>query len=372
MADVQIAYSGTLIAEMDAQGTKTLHTSGKYCKGNIQIAYTPRSGGPELPELENPGAAEDLMDGKQLIDGAGRIVEGTFTLDAEVTEQDSLIEQIQTAIQNKMVGDAPVIEALEIAANGVYTAPEGVDGYSPITVNVPVPEGYIQPTGTLEITENGEHDVAAYAAVSVNVAESGGGVDESTNTEWLAKLITSGSQSIEIYNDKATGTLEPYAFYYNTNVSKIELPNIEYLKERSFSSCTSLKTLLLPGLMGYTYQYMADGCSNLETVDVHNSSYISSYSFRNCTKLQKIDLHKAETIGTSSFYGCSKLVTLILRMDAVPTLGGTNAFTGTKIASGTGYIYVPSALVDSYKAATNWSTYANQFRAIEDYPDVCG
>lgn len=25
------------------------------------------------------------------------------------------------------------------------------------------------------------------------------------------------------------------------------------------------------------------------------------------------------------------------------------------------------ALVDSYKAATNWSTYATQFRALEDY-----
>ena len=29
------------------------------------------------------------------------------------------------------------VEALDITANGTYTAPEGVDGYSPITVNVP-------------------------------------------------------------------------------------------------------------------------------------------------------------------------------------------------------------------------------------------
>lgn len=35
--------------------------------------------------------------------------------------------------------------------------------------------------------------------------------------------------------------------------------------------------------------------------------------------------------------------------------------------SGTGYIYVPRALVDTYKAATNWSTIADQFRALEDY-----
>ena len=30
-----------------------------------------------------------------------------------------------------------VIEALDITSNGTYTAPEGIDGYSPITVNVP-------------------------------------------------------------------------------------------------------------------------------------------------------------------------------------------------------------------------------------------
>ena len=34
-------------------------------------------------------------------------------------------------------GGEPVIEALSITANGTYTAPDGVDGYSPVTVNVP-------------------------------------------------------------------------------------------------------------------------------------------------------------------------------------------------------------------------------------------
>lgn len=195
---------------------------------------------------------------------------------------------------------------------------------------------------------------------------------ENTNTDWFANLLMQGSETVEVYNDKASGTLEPYAFYYNTNVSKIELPNIQYLKERSFYYCTSLKTLLLPSLIGYTYQYMADGCTNLETVDVHNSSYISSYTFRNCSKLVKLDFHKAENVGTYAFNGCKALGTLILRMSAVPTLGSTNAFTNTKIAGGTGYIYVPAALIEEYKVATNWSTYANQFRAIEDYPEITG
>jgi hypothetical protein len=33
-------------------------------------------------------------------------------------------------------GVEPVIQPLEVTENGTYTAPDGVDGYSPVTVNV--------------------------------------------------------------------------------------------------------------------------------------------------------------------------------------------------------------------------------------------
>lgn len=63
----------------------------------------------------------------------------------------------------------PVIEPLAITENGTYTAPVGVDGYSPVSVNVPIPDGYIKPSGTLEITENGEYDVSEKEKVVVDI-----------------------------------------------------------------------------------------------------------------------------------------------------------------------------------------------------------
>lgn len=66
-------------------------------------------------------------------------------------------------------GVPPIVEPLEITENGTYTVPDGVDGYSPISVNVPIPDGYIVPSGELEVTENGTHDVTQYASVNVNV-----------------------------------------------------------------------------------------------------------------------------------------------------------------------------------------------------------
>lgn len=63
----------------------------------------------------------------------------------------------------------PVVEELTITENGTYAAPDGVDGYSPVTVNVPIPDGYVKPNGTLNITENGEYDVTEKAEVAVLV-----------------------------------------------------------------------------------------------------------------------------------------------------------------------------------------------------------
>ena len=61
--------------------------------------------------------------------------------------------------------------------------------------------------------------------------------------------------------------------------------------------------------------------------------------------------------------------TLILDgVTAVPTMGNTNAFTSTLIASGTGYVYVPRSLISAFQANSRWGSY--QLRTIEDYPEL--
>lgn len=99
---------------------------------------------------------------------------------------------------------------------------------------------------------------------------------------------------------------------------------------------------------------------------------MDGHSMNGCSELMKADFSNLQSIRYSTFYINTKLVTLIIRTQVVAKLDKTSAFTGTPIASGTGYVYVPSALVNSYKSATNWSTYADQIRAIEDYPDITG
>jgi hypothetical protein len=99
---------------------------------------------------------------------------------------------------------------------------------------------------------------------------------------------------------------------------------------------------------------------------------IGTSAFHSCKKLTKLDLPMTSSIAGSTFYGCITLKALILRKADGVCAVGNNAFAGTPIAEGDGYIYVPSALVDSYKNSSGWSTLVSKIRAIEDYPEICG
>lgn len=114
-------------------------------------------------------------------------------------------------------------------------------------------------------------------------------------------------------------------------------------------------------------------CNALVEVDIPNCKTLSSAAFQYCGSLRKVN-SAAEAIGVELFRrGCGSMDTFILRnAEKVASLADKAGFNNTKIGSGTGYIYVPKSLVDSYKAATNWSTLSAQIRAIEDYPEITG
>lgn len=112
-----------------------------------------------------------------------------------------------------------------------------------------------------------------------------------------------------------------------------------------------------------------------KTITEYSSDTLTSvgnYGFCTCSELTSVNFASVTSIGDYAFAWCDKFTTLILRSTTMCTLTNTSAFLSTPIKSGDGYIYVPSVLVDTYKTATNWSSYASKIRAIEDYPDICG
>lgn len=111
-------------------------------------------------------------------------------------------------------------------------------------------------------------------------------------------------------------------------------------------------------------------CWDLVSVVCPNVTAVYGFAFQNCMSLLLLDC-KATRIEWP-FQNATNFETLILRGDSVATNAASDTFDSTKMANGTGFIYVPRSLVDSYKAATNWSTFASQIRAIEDYPEITG
>jgi hypothetical protein len=92
---------------------------------------------------------------------------------------------------------------------------------------------------------------------------------------------------------------------------------------------------------------------------------IGNYAFYNCSKLTTVDLPETTSIDGYAFYNCKSLTTVILRnTERVATLSSTNVFAGAANA----IIYVPDSLVDSYKAANNWSAYADRIKGLSELP----
>ena len=157
-----------------------------------------------------------------------------------------------------------------------------------------------------------------------------------------------------------------------SSLTSVDLPQVTTTLDNIFRNCPNLTSVNMPHITDVASNSFV-GCSNLTSANFQFVKSIGQYAFNGCTALTTADLPAATSINSNAFNGCTLLTTLILRNTSkIATLSNKNAFTSTPIASGAGYIYVPRDLVDSYKSATNWSNYTAQFRAIEDYPEICG
>lgn len=200
--------------------------------------------------------------------------------------------------------------------------------------NIETGSGGITPSGTLEITENGTYDVTEYASANVNV--SGGGSEE----DLLAMLLM--NKLTELNNSNATS-----------------------LRSRACQGATVLKTVNLPNVTSLgTYAFYGAG---VETINLPKATSIPSSCFYTCTSMTMADLGAAKSIAGYGFYTCQSLKTLILRRsDAICTLSASTSLSNSGIALNKGYAYVPDDLVEEYKVATNWSTYADRIKPLSE------
>lgn len=124
-------------------------------------------------------------------------------------------------------------------------------------------------------------------------------------------------------------------FYYCESITITELPNgITSIPEMSFSHCTKI-----------TKMTIHEGITTIE-----------DQAFNSCRQLVEVSIPSSVTsIGNDAFYSCENLARIYIFATTPPTLG-TNVFDYTNECP----IIVPAGCGEAYKAATNWSGYADR------------
>ena len=300
----------------------------------------------------------------------------------------------------------------------VIVPDDGYTGLSKVTVE-PIPDNYIEPNGTIDITKDGQYNVSQYANANVDfdtsdaTAEAGDiasgktaytkdGLIEGTGT--MAQVIekgiiingcdadgyandvtiagitkipqnyfsASGRYSSSTYRGWFSGenaklkllgnitSLGNNAFSANPTLTRVEMPDtITSLGTSAFENCTLLTMDKLPESLKTIGTYAFRYCSALNINKIpKNVTSIQQEAFYSCTSLTEITFEGNITNLNYSaiFGGCTNFKKVSFPNNTVvPTLHA-RAFGSTSYLE---VIEVPSALLDTWKTAANWSNYAD-------------
>lgn len=288
----------------------------------------------------------------------------------------------EPVLQEKIVTPAEVAQT--VAPDSEY------DGLSKVVVNA-IPSEYVVPSGALEINENGSYDISDKASVNVNVASSGG-------VDYLAMRLT---QTPYEYENSEITKLPAYGFRDDGGIVKATFPNVTSIGRYTFYSCTKLTSINIPKLTSLPANAV-DNCDQLQHISFPNVTSIAEKSINSCDNLKSLHLPKLTSLPTQGIYSCnnlesiainnvtsisatafyygySLLAVIITQTTSIATLTkggfnycyhilGTTNSTYNPTGAKDGFIYVPDSLVADYKAATNWSTYADQIKGLSELP----
>ena len=191
--------------------------------------------------------------------------------------------------------------------------------------------------------------------------------------DYVIKLTVSGTMGFY-----GSGSLNQYAALlrysstsdsrnrvYQNAIRKVEIGNgVTSIRGYTFYGCSSLSSITIPdGVISIGNSTFYDNRS-LSSITIPNGvTSIGTYVFSNCSSLSSTTIPNGMTsIGDGAFYGCSGIKSYdFTAATAVPALTNTDAFSA--IAADC-EIRVPASLADSWKAATNWATYADHIVGV--------
>lgn len=382
-----------------------------------------------LPTLSNPGTAADLAQGKQLIDGEGKVVEGTaesaegkLAMDLfakTITDindtQGSITSWPAMYYTNQNIRAAFCINCKQLSRVNLPNLSSGSGAIIPsmafygCTNLKYVDVGYFNQIlssafyGCSNLREIKGLENVTYIADSAFINAKFVQDDEfvlpkfSKLPDINAYYVFRGAELFDITDETfpALTYISGYSAFYNTkNITKLSLTNLETLSGYyAFTACQDLQEINCPKLLRIFGQDCFRDCHKLSSVNIPLVSFIGSGAFGGCSLIKYISLPAVTTLSSEAFgyctfskivlpslskinndpfYNCRYLVSVYLP-NSIVCSATANMFSYTpmrSLYSEVGYkygsIYVPMSLLSQYQSALYWSNLSSRIVGLTD------
>ena len=267
----------------------------------------------------------------------------------------------------------------EISENGTYLpSSDNADAFSSVVVDVPTGGGggsndnYLIAIGAKSGVIN---DSEAFVIGKFAFYKRNSSYGEPLTGIIATEVLSIGASAFEdckqltfVSFPKCT-SVDMFAFAACTALESVSFPELKSAYGYAFSGCTALVSITLPQLE-YIADNMFNGCYNLEYISTPKVKTIGPRPFSNCSKLSTLTFLEVNTIQSSAFYSMYKLKSLYILTSSVPALQN-NVFNSTPMSLSSYYgefgsIFVLPSLVESFRAASRWSVYADRITAYSE------
>ena len=302
MADVTLTYKGSTIAELSDSGSKTLNTAGKYCEADIALSYVKPGGG---------GDADGIIDGSI-----------TSIYNSTVSRIRPYAFYECSSLESAMF---PMCETVE--DNAFYRC-SGLTAVSFPACTVIGSSAFYTCSGLTAVSFPACTKIYTHAFCH-------------PYNKYIANLK-------HAYFPETTEISGSYVFCDNQLLEDCIIPKLSKITggDGIWLRCSALKSIYLPNL-----------------------SKLPNRAFESCWSLSVATFISCSYIASSAFAWCHSLFSLYLLGSSVASLYNAAIFDNTPIKNSSYYsgvfgsVFVPESLVNAYKAAKYWSSYADRITA---------
>ena len=229
-------------------------------------------------------------------------------------------------------------------------------------------------TGTSETTVMYQgHTYASTGSYTIKIASSSGTIGLYAGTNFAAILSATNeknnkrrklnySHTIKAIRIGTNTSVKQCAFAYCSSLTSLTIPsNVTSIGTSAFYNCYTLASLTIPSGVTSIGDYMVYYCLSLTSLTISSGvTSIGNYAFSTDSSLASLTIPSGVTsIGNSVFANGYGMEEYHFQGTTPPTLG-TTAFSNIQPYT---KIYVPysddHSVLEAYKTATNWSTYAS-------------